>query len=186
MNHNDPFDNKMKQMKVGFGNLPNAKKIVYVALLSSLAALFQSAGGFLPGVGYFISPLSTAPIIVCAIFSIRFGFFAYVLTALLLLILQPSELIVFPFTTGLLGLAIGVSFHLLHKKLSIIVSGGVGLAIGIYVLLYGFNFPVLGPTVSQTLSFSVVVCVFVFSIFYSWLWVGLSKILIKRFVKFIF
>ena len=83
------------------------KSIVTIAFLSAVTALFQSAGGFLPGFGYLISPLSTAPMVLATLISFRSGLTAYVLSNLLLLFIQPSELIIFPFTTGLLGIALG-------------------------------------------------------------------------------
>ncbi|WP_066290502.1 hypothetical protein [Bacillus sp. FJAT-29937] len=170
----------MNEIQAAFEQWPRAKKIVLISLLSSFGAIFQSAGGFLPGVGYFISPLATAPIIVCSIFSIPLGLASYILTALLLLILQPSELIVFPFTTGLLGLFIGISFHQFRKRWSHILSGAAGLMFGICLLLYGLKFPVLGPAISHQFSVTVVGLIFIFSAFYSWIWVVLSARLIKR------
>ncbi|WNS75059.1 hypothetical protein RRV45_19595 [Bacillus sp. DTU_2020_1000418_1_SI_GHA_SEK_038] len=177
---------EMNEIQTAFEKWPKARKIILVSLLSSIGAIFQSAGGFLPGVGYFISPLSTAPIILCTIFSIPLGLASYVLTALLLLILQPAELIIFPFTTGLLGLFIGTSFHLFRKKLSHIMSGAAGLTFGICLLLYGLKFPVLGPAVSHQFSVPVSSLIIIFSIFYSWIWVVLSTRLVKRICGIVF
>lgn len=174
------FKRNLNDITKAFEKWPKAKKIVLISLLSSIGAIFQSAGGFLPGVGYFISPLATAPIILCSIFSIPLGLASYILTALLLLILQPAELIIFPFTTGLLGLFIGVSFHLFRKRWGYILSGAAGLAFGISVLLYGVDFPVLGPAISNQFSVPVIGLIFIFSVFYSWIWVVLSTRLVNR------
>ena len=77
--------------------------------MSTLATMFQAAGNLVPGIGLLISPFSTLPIF-AIFYSIREGILSYILTIFLLFIIEPSELIVFPFTTGLLGLALGVSF----------------------------------------------------------------------------
>ncbi|QED49575.1 hypothetical protein [Cytobacillus dafuensis] len=177
--------NEITQIQITFRKWPRSKKIVLISLLSSIGAIFQSAGGFLPGIGYFISPVATAPIILCSIFSIPLGLASYVLTAHLLLILQPSELIIFPFTTGLLGLMIGSSFHFFRKKISYTLSGSAGLTIGIFLLLYGVKFPVLGPAVSHQISVSVIGLIILFSIFYSWIWVLLSTRILKRIKRII-
>src|SRR5690606_32484068 len=79
-------------------------RLVLVAMFSALAAIFQAAGGLLPGVGFIISPFATLPILFCSILSKRLGFLAYFITNFMLLIIQPAELLVFPFTTGVLGL----------------------------------------------------------------------------------
>ncbi|USG65055.1 hypothetical protein NDK47_23505 [Brevibacillus ruminantium] len=57
--------------------------LVTVALLSTLATLFQLAGGFMPGPGYLISPLSTAPIVVATLISLRSGAIAYALVIII-------------------------------------------------------------------------------------------------------
>ncbi|WP_244943827.1 hypothetical protein [Siminovitchia fortis] len=60
-------------------NLSYTNRLVLVAIFSGLAAVFQSVGALFPGIGYFVSPLATAPIIFCSIFSVRLGFLSYLL-----------------------------------------------------------------------------------------------------------
>lgn len=180
------FKKEITDIQAAFVKWPKAKKVVLVALLSSIGAIFQAAGGYLPGVGYAISPLATAPVILCSIFSIPIGFSSYLLIILLLLILQPSELIIFPFTTGLLGLFIGAAFHLFRRSSTQTLFGAAGLMIGICSLLYGVKFPVLGPAVSSSFSFSVLIIVLILSIFYSWIWVVSIRKLLKRLQRIIF
>lgn len=175
------FQNRVKQLQLDFQKQSKVKRIVFIALLSSFSAIFQSMGGFFPGIGYLISPLATAPILLCTVFSPAFGFLAYLLTILLLLILQPSELIVFPFTTGILGIVIGVAIHRLKNSWSIILHGAIGLTTGICLLLYGLKFPVLGPVVSHSVRMPVIGGIFAFSLFYSWIWMIISKLLITKF-----
>lgn len=181
MDKNQSFQIKVKQLQLDFLKQSKVKRMVYTALLSGFSAIFQSAGGFFPGIGYLISPLATAPILLCTVFLPSFGFFAYLLTILLLLILQPSELIIFPFTTGILGIAIGVAIHLLNKSWSIILYGAIGLTAGICLLLYGLKFPVLGPTISYTISIPVIGGIFACSLLYSFLWLFISKLILKKF-----
>src|SRR5690606_21054319 len=98
-----------------FYHYKRTRKLILASIFACLAAIFQSAGGYLPGIGYLISPLATAPILLCSLLSIPYGFMSYLLTIMLLVILQPTELIIFPFTTGILGLGIGASFHFFRK-----------------------------------------------------------------------
>ncbi|WP_235872113.1 hypothetical protein [Siminovitchia acidinfaciens] len=155
-------------------------RIVLVAIFSGLAAVFQSAGALLPGIGYFISPLTTAPIIFCGILSARLGFLSYLLTNLLLLFSQPSELIIFPFTTGLLGLAIGIGFLVCKKQITLNITACSVLTIGIMTVLYGFKFPLLGPVASTTPILSTIAGILLFSAVYGWIWVQASRVLLKR------
>ncbi|MDQ0165721.1 hypothetical protein [Bacillus horti] len=161
------------------------RKMVTVAFLATLSSIFQSMGGLLPGIGYLISPLATAPIMLSTIFSFRSGLTAYILTIFLLFFIQPSELIIFPFTTGLLGLGIGSSLLYFKTRLSAVLVGSFSLLGGILLVLYVFQFPVLGPIASSTFSLSTIALVYVFSFFYSWLWIEISKYCIKKISKVI-
>lgn len=159
------------------------KWIVFIAFMGALSSLFQSMGGFLPGIGFIISPLATAPIVLSFILSFRMGLSAYALTLVLLLLIQPSELIVFPFTTGLLGAGLGAAFYRADRRISILLSGGILLFLGIAFLLYGVGFPVLGPGMTSSFSWGLCGLLFGFSIAYSWLWTEISKVLLQRFSK---
>jgi hypothetical protein len=157
----------------------NAKKITLAALLAALAAIFQSAGGFIPPVGYFISPFATTPVILSTIYSVRTGFFSYIITILLLMILQPSEIAIFPFTTGLLGLGIGIGFMHFTKRITIVAFGSSFLFAGVIMLVYLLGFPVL-PSIGTSFSLTTIVSIYLFSFLYSWLWVEMSRFFIKR------
>ncbi len=170
---------------VRFGQLEfrkhtKVKRLVLGSILACMAAVLQAAGGFLPGIGYFISPFSTLPILIGTMFSLRMGVISYFLTILLLFIVFPSELVIFPFTTGLLGIGIGAAFSFFKIRLSIIFMGAILLTIGIMSLLYVFHFPVLGPAVSDSYSILTAGIIFIFSFLYNWLWVEMALFFFKK------
>ena len=171
-------DVRFAQLK--FRKQTNGKRLVLGAFLACMATGLQAAGGFLPGIGYFISPFATLPILICSMFSLQMGVMSYFLTILLLFILFPSELVVFPFTTGLLGIGIGAAFSFFKKRVSMIFIGAILLTIGIMSLLYLFHFPVLGPAISHSFSFWTTGSIFVFSFLYSWLWVEMALFFFKK------
>jgi hypothetical protein len=152
----------------------NTKKLVLGAIFAGAAALFQSAG-ILVGIGYAFSILTTLPIVLSMLLSFRIGFMSYIITILLLLIIQPSELWVFPFTTGLLGVSLGAALRCWKNWLVITLFSGVGLATGILFLLYILRFPVLGPTVSNVFDLKISLMILLFSLFYSWVWMVVSR-----------
>jgi len=159
------------------------KTLVTIAFLGALTALFQSAGGFLPGPGYLLSPLSTAPVVLAALISLRSGFTAYALSIVLLLLIQPSELIVFPFTTGLLGLALGFSIARSKNRIQIILFSALALWAGIALVLYAFRFPLLGPSVALRFDIATATYIFLFSLLYSAIWTEISLRLLARLRK---
>ncbi|MFD1707968.1 hypothetical protein ACFSCZ_14680 [Siminovitchia sediminis] len=162
-----------------------SKKLVFTALLSALAAILQSAGNLLPGVGYLISPFASAPILICTMISIPFGLQSYMLTILLLFFIQPGEFFVFTFTTGLVGLGIGMSFLLIKRRIGIIVFTSLVLLAGICFILYIVQFPVLGPFAGTTVSFRVIGFIYIFSFIYSWGWTEASRLIFRRLVQII-
>ncbi|KAB2330308.1 hypothetical protein [Bacillus mesophilum] len=180
-----PISDEIRLSQQKFYKRKKTTRIILTSIFSCIAATLQAAGGFLPGIGYFISPLATAPILLCSMFSIPFGVMSYFLTIMLLFVLQPTELIVFPFTTGLLGLGIGASFHFFRRRIKIILTGGLLLMSGIISLLFILRFPVLGPAVPDSFSFLLTGCIFLFASLYSWLWVEIALIIFKRLKRII-
>lgn len=157
-------------------------KVVATALMGIMAVLFQSAGGIVPGVGLLISPFATLPIIIGIFIGVSYGLLSYMLTILLLLFIQPSELLIFPFTTGLLAIGIGLSFMFFKKRWEIIIISGVFLTTGICILLYGVHFPVLGPFLLD-FKFWNLIFIYLFSLLYSWIWVELILKFLPRIFK---
>ncbi|MET3196080.1 hypothetical protein [Bacillus sp. OAE603] len=179
------ISNEVRVFQLMFHQHKTMMKFMIVSMFACIAAILQSAGGYLPGIGLFLSPLATAPILLCSMFSISSGIKCYFLTILLLCILQPTELMVFPFTTGLLGLGIGSSFCFFKKRVNIIATGAILLFLGIMSLLYAFQFPVLGPGVSDSISIFKTGGIFLFTLLYSWMWVEIGLIIFFR-IKIIF
>ncbi|MFD0771175.1 hypothetical protein ACFQZ1_20740 [Bacillus sp. CGMCC 1.60114] len=157
-----------------------ATQLVITALLSTFAAMFQSAGGIMPGIGFLISCLATLPIFLVTYFSIRQGILSYILTIFLLFIIQPSELIIFPFTTGLLGIALSLAFLQFKRRIAVVSFSAVCLMVGIMIILYVFRFPVLGPTVDTTMDLKVIVLTCILSFFYCWMFAEICRMFINR------
>lgn len=152
--------------------------VVMSALLAAVAAILQSAGGVLPGIGYMISPFAVLPIMAATWFSVSNGISAYVVTIGLLAFLQPAELIIFPFTTGLLGLLLGFSLRQFNCRLPVVILSGTGLFAGISFVLLVLNFPLLGPDVSGGPLFWAFL--FSFSLVYSSIWIEVSLFFLRR------
>ncbi|MCM3694696.1 hypothetical protein [Neobacillus niacini] len=145
-------------------------KLVASALMSLIAAILQSAGGIIPGVGMLMSPFSSAPIIISVLISPSYGILSYILTIFLLLLIQPSELIVFPFTTGAMAIGIGLGLILFNKVWKVITFSSLFLCIGICLLLYLLQFPVLGPFLIEFSAWNILIIYF-FSLVYCSVWI---------------
>jgi hypothetical protein len=148
-------------------------RLVMGALLGAVAVIFQSAGIF-TGLGYLLSMMTTGPIVLASLLSTRIGLMTYFVTIILLAVVQPSELVVFPFTTGLLGLSLGFGLKYLRKTIYILPFSACCLTAGISILLYVIGFPILGPSVTSQFNLMVIFSTFTFSILYSWIWMRVS------------
>ncbi|WP_419883894.1 hypothetical protein ACN6MY_10595 [Peribacillus sp. B-H-3] len=153
--------------------------LIIASVFSCFAAIFQSAGGFFPGIGYGISPFATLPIFISIVISIKHGFLSYFSAILLLLLLQPSELIVFTFTTGLLGITLGLTFKVFKQRFLRVSFSAVSLLCGILILICLFKFPILGPAVT-ILNYEAILVILVSSFLYCWAWAEFGLFILNR------
>ncbi|MCZ2257197.1 hypothetical protein [Sporosarcina sp. G11-34] len=174
-----------KDIRQFFDTWTATHKLMFAALMAAIATVLQSAGGMFPGVSFLISLLTTAPILIGSLISFRLGAMIYMLTTFLLLIIQPSELIFFPFTTGLLGLFLGWTLLLFNRRIEIIVSSGTLLFLGMCIPLYLFAFPVFGPTILSSFNMTVLAFIFSFSLLYCWLWLEIGLLLLRNIKNFL-
>jgi hypothetical protein len=159
----------------------NAGRFICIGgILTTVAVLFQSAPVFLPAIGLALSPLSTLPIAIAAVFDISLGITVFFSSALILAIVSTQETIILLFTTGLLGIVIGI---LLYRK-GIIISilfSSITLSLGMIFLTYivGISaFVGLTSSLSATLTFLIF---FSFSLLYASIW----NICFRKFMNYL-
>ncbi|WP_019416203.1 hypothetical protein [Paenisporosarcina sp. TG20] len=171
-------DIKIVSQYIGIIDNPT-RRFVFGALLASFAAILQSAG-ILGGFGFFVSALSTLPILIATIISKQLGILTYIVEFAMISMIQPSELFAFPFTTGLLGLCMGFAFGIFKKGFFVTVFSGVSLTLGILFILYIIQFPLLGPSVTSSVDMNIIMVIALFSILYSWIWMKVLILLVKK------
>jgi len=118
-----------RDVQRAFNMWSTTKKLMFMALMAALSTILQSAGGFLPGIGYFFSAFATLPILLGTLISVRSGILTYLLAICLLLLIEPTELAIFPFTTGL---GLGWTLRALNQRSGILITNGFLLFLGIY------------------------------------------------------
>ena len=148
-------------------------------LLTTITVLFQSAPIFLPAIGLALSPFSTLPIAISAVFNVSLGFSVLFLSSLIIVAFNIQEAAILLFTTGALGIAIGT---LLYRKgifISILISSIV-LSLGMICLTYIIH---VSGFIELTSSFSIsltFLTFFIFSLVYSSIW----NICFKKFMDY--
>lgn len=163
-----------------FSQYPLSYRLVFAAILAIVAAILQSMGGYLPGIGFLLSPLSTLPILVAIVYAEGYGILAYFLTIILLVLIQPAELFIFPFTTGLLGLVLGFTLKFFKSRVIVILVSTIVLMAGICIPLYVLGFPLLGPMGLNGPNLRVLLPLFVFCLLYCFAWLLLALLVLKK------
>jgi hypothetical protein len=127
-----------------------------------------------------LSPLSTLPIAIAAVFNISLGLTVFFSSALILAIVSIQETIILLFTTGILGIAIGTLLYRKGLKVSILFSSII-LSLGMIFLTYiaGISaFVDLTSLLSTPLTFLIF---FSFSFVYTSIW----NICFRKFMNYL-
>ncbi|MBO9129081.1 hypothetical protein [Bacillus sp. 165] len=152
------------------------RNFFYLLIVVSITTLLQMAN--LP----LLNLLVTAPITICIIIHPLLGTAVYFFVSLLLFFLQPGNLLVFMFATGLAGLSVGCGYQLVRTRIVIVSIGACVLATGIEILLFRFHVPVLGSLSSQKDEvFPILVLI---SFLYSWIWTEIIRVIVKNLAAF--
>ncbi|WP_024345232.1 hypothetical protein [Lacrimispora indolis] len=149
-------------------------------LLTTITVLFQSAPVFLPAIGLALSPFSSLPVAIAAVFHVSLGFAVLFSSSLILVVFNIQEAVILFFTTGALGMVIGT---LLYRKgifISIFISS-IALSLGMMCLTYIIHisaFTDLTGSLSIPLTFLIF---YIFSLVYATIW----NICFKKFMGYL-
>lgn len=156
--------------KVRNKNQSNVNFVVVGGLLTALTVIIQSAPVFIPMIGMILSPFSTLPVALAAMTRISLGLAVYLASALILIFLSLEEAIIFVFTTGILGLVLGM---LIFRKGIVIatVISGVVLSLGITILTFVIGLFKIDGLINSGSAFTTILIFKVFSVFYALVWV---------------
>lgn len=148
-------------------------------IMTTIAVLFQSAPIFLPTVGMALSPFSTLPIAIASYFSISLGILVFISSAMILIFISIEEALILLFTTGLLGLVIGLFYK--RKLFPAIIITAIILTIGMIALTFIVGISAFGDFTSS-LSLTITLLIFIlFSLIYATIW----NLSFKRFIKYL-
>lgn len=118
------------------------KHISRGGILTALTVLLQSAPLYLPLIGLILSPLSTLSLAIASAFNPLLGIIVFLSSGLLLLLISLEETLIFVFSTGILGLMLGL-FNNKNRLVAIIVSS-LCLFIGLILLTNIYEIDIWG------------------------------------------
>lgn len=151
-------------------------------ILTVSTVIFQSMPVFIPGVGLFISPFSTLPIAIACYINQTLGFMVLLASFLILNMVHFQEAFLLVFTTGLLGITLGINYKN-NSKIKRIGIPSFSLTLGMSILTLIVKIPVFG-SLTEHLSFGITIMIFfLFSLIYVLIWNQILRLFINRLVK---
>ncbi len=151
-------------------------------VFTAVTVLLQSAPVFLPAIGMALSPFSTLPIALATGMNIALGISVLVASVLILLMISLQEALILLFTTGLLGVVLGVCIFRKGLVFSIVASAAA-LTAGILALTYIVAIPSFQELAGR-LAFPILsLLYFLFSCLYVSIWSLCFRKFAKRFNK---
>lgn len=156
-----------------------SKRITFCGLLAALTAILHAAPVFLPLAGMALSPLSSLPVLVGALFFADKALPMFLAAAALLLLISVEEAMIFLLATGPLGLAAALAtVPNIPFWLRALVPTTL-LTCGIFILTFIIGLPGLKDIVGS-LDVVAVLALIIFSFVYSLLFMGAALFLRKR------
>ena len=161
-------------------NKLTVKLISIGGIFVGLAVIFQAAPVLLPVIGMSLSHLSTLPIALAGMLNISLGVTVYIASVIILAFISIEECLILLFTTGILGLVMGILIYRKGVLVSVLCSG-VALSIGIGVLTYVIGVFQMG-SLEDSIPAGVLILVFLlFYIVYAWVW----NVMVRKFVGYL-
>lgn len=142
------------------------------AIFSLLAAVMQLFPIFFPIIGLMISPFSTLPICICTIKNRHLGMLSYPCAFLLISLFNIQEAIIFLFTTGPLGLALGYCFNNEMGRLKATFFTGTVLFMGITTMTHLIGISAFGDFLNSENYIFLLSIYLIFSLFWSFMWIA--------------
>lgn len=160
------------------------RRLVFGAVMTSLAIGIQIAPLYLPFVGISLSALSTLPLAVAGYLGIRTGLMTFGVSGVILLLFGVSYSFVFLFGSGLLGLCLGIMMQKKYPYPVIALLASFCLTGGVLLLGKLLGFPVLPWLMGEKRQFLMLV-LSVSTFLYCSLWLPVLSVIIKRLEKYL-
>jgi hypothetical protein len=161
----------------------NTKILVIGALFAIMAALFQVFPVIFSEVFVFLTIFSAIPIYIVARISPKAGVLAYLVAAMLIMIISTHEGLFFLCTNGIIGCSLGISSYYTNKKAIIWVCSSIALTMTLSIINYGIGIPVFGTKIPGVLYIQLVI-LFLFSVLYNIIYSYLGNFVYKRLMKY--
>ncbi|MDF2522969.1 MAG: hypothetical protein K0R31_610 [Clostridiales bacterium] len=143
-------------------------------IFTGFAIIFQSIPALFSEIFALLAILSSIPIYIISRINPSAGLTSYFASAVILLAISLHEAIFFLFTTGLIGLSLGVSQFYFKSKFIAVLLTSLQLTITLYLITYGLGIPVFGFSIDLSTGLQTLV-LFVFSLCYNTFFINIAN-----------
>jgi hypothetical protein len=157
--------------------------LTFGALLTALAVCFQLAPLFFALVGLSLSALSTLPIALAASINPLTGLCCYLTSFVLLSLFGISRALLFLFSTGLLGLVLGLLISKRAPLPVVVVVPALSLCLGMVVVSEILGFP-LFPMLTGVGRTFIGPIILIYNLIYTAIWVPILASLLVRIERY--
>ena len=161
----------------------NTKIVVLGAFLICLSVLFQLIPVVFSEAFVLATILSGVPIYIIARLKVKIGVAAYIVAAIIIMLVSVHEGVFFICTNGAIGLSLGICHNHTNKKIIIYSISSVALTAALSVMNFIIGIPIFGfklPVATLIEIGIILVFSFLYSIFYFFIIRLLVKLLNKR------
>jgi len=158
--------------------LSNTKIIVVGAFLICLSVLFQLIPVVFSEALVLATIFSGVPIYIISKLKIKIGVAAYIVSAIIIMLVSVHEGVFFLCSNGAIGLSLGICHNRTDNKLAIYSISAVVLAAALSIMNFIIGIPIFGFRLPVS-AFREIVIIFTFSFFYSIFYFFIIRLLVK-------
>lgn len=154
------------------------KELVFATLLCSVSAIFQLIPSFFSHALIFFTIVSSFPIYLITKKDYKLGLLSYIVTAIVIMLFNTHESMMFVFTNGLIGVTLGFLDKILTNKFFVCFMASLYLSMSLIVINYLIGIPIIG--ISLNIVILELLIIVLISVIYICVYYSLIKYLSKK------
>lgn len=157
----------------------NPQNLTLGAVLVSITVIIQASSLYLPVVGISLSALSTLPVALASYYNGVTGILTFLAAGVLMLFWNVPQAVIFLFTSGLLGVILGILLRWRSKLITVVVIPALFLSIGVFLAGSLLGIPIF-PWLSGLEKIFLFPVMVLFCTVYTSVWVPVLAAIIGR------
>lgn len=163
--------------------MKNLRLLILGGILAGFAVIFQIIPVIFTEVLVILTIFSALPIYIISRANPKYGFISYIVSGLMILLFSYHESMIFVFTNGIVGLALGTCSYYTNRISSISLISSLLLTLSLIILNYIVGIPVFGGKIPGNMAIQFIIII-LFSLLYCTIYLYFSKFMFKKLNKY--